>query len=300
MVVKIHLSAASARGPLDYNERKVAMGEADIVGISHIDRPTPASIYETFDNYESNPAISAKTGNLAFHMTVNPSVQDRMDDFTAVGFIGDLMDRLGYGQQPWVVYRHDDVGRTHYHVVSVRVDAEGRVISDSFQRRKVQSIMKELSPKYGFTIGRGETASPKSRLSRNADRKRVESIVSSCFGYSTSELHFKRMLDKKGIELRVFRTDEGRIYGALFDDRKSGHTFKCSELHGISSAMMRDALESGKWSTPIVAVESFQTENVKERGQDLLPDIVRSLSGGEKSKERERDIRKKKNRRIKI
>ena len=147
MVVKIQQSAGSCSAPIGYNEKKVAMGEAEVLSWSGIDCPTPAGIYRSFEAYESNPAISAKTGNLAFHMTVNPSVTDGMTNDRASEFIKDLMDGLGYGEQPWIAYKHMDIDRIHYHVVSVRVDEKGKVISDSFQRRNLQSLMEGLAPK---------------------------------------------------------------------------------------------------------------------------------------------------------
>jgi len=306
MVVKIQKSAGSCRAPLGYNEKKVAMGEAEVLAYSGISSPTPAGIYRTFDSYESNPAISAKTGNLAFHMTVNPSSKDGMTDEKAAEFIEDLMDGLGYKDQPWVAYKHMDIDRVHYHIVSVRVDANGRVISDSFQRRNLQTLMDRLAPKYGFQIGKGEPRTPERAASRAVERKRVASIVRSCFAYSTSELHFQRMLEKKGIGLRVFRTQEGRLYGALFDDRKSGITFKCSELSGISITMMREALESGKWTSPVKEKDHkeaevtheghHQIDNDRTTEQETAHELSRVLTGGEADKSKEQDIRKKKKR----
>ena len=166
MVVKIQKSAGSCNAPIGYNEKKVAMGEAEVLSWSGIDSPTPAGIYGIFETYESNPAISAKTGNLAFHMTVNPSVTDGMTDDRASEFIMDLMDGLGYGEQPWIAYKHMDIDRIHYHIVSVRVDEKGKVISDSFQRRNLQSLMERLAPKYGFQIGKGEPRTPERAASR--------------------------------------------------------------------------------------------------------------------------------------
>lgn len=306
MVVKIQKSAGSCSAPIGYNERKVAMGEAEVLSWNGIDSPTPAGIYGTFEAYESNPAISAKTGNLAFHMTVNPSIMDGMTDEKASEFIKDLMDGLGYGEQPWVAYKHMDIDRVHYHVVSVRVDKKGKVISDSFQRRNLQSLMERLAPKYGFQIGKGEPRTPERAASRTVERKRVASIVRSCFAYSTSELHFQRMLEKKGIGLRLFRTKEGRLYGALFDNRKSGITFKCSELSGINIAMMRDALESGKWANPCkekdhrestgIHESHHQAENDRATEQEAANELSSVLTGGEADKSKEQDIRKKKKR----
>jgi len=33
-----------------------------------------------------------------------------------------LMKRMGYGHQPYFVYKHKDVERTHFHIVSTRID----------------------------------------------------------------------------------------------------------------------------------------------------------------------------------
>lgn len=303
MVVKIHMSAASTKGPLDYNERKVAMGEAEVVGVSGMKNDSLATIYRTFEEYERNPAISAKTRSLAFHMTVNPGPGERRDTATTMSYISELMDRLGYGDQPYVVYRHNDIDREHFHVVSVRVDRTGKVIGDSFMRRNLQSIMKDINPRYGYVTGKGNEPSREDRKARLADRKRVGGIVRSCFSHSTSEFHFTRMLERKDIGTRIFRTAEGRIYGALFEDRKSGFTFKCSELGGISVGMMRDALDSGKWAeSRDIHHRSHEEEPGTKVGHSEEKESVLNLAKAAEcldsnDKSRERDKRARKRRR---
>ena len=80
MVVKIQRGAASCRTPVGYNERKVASGEARVVGVSNMEGDSMATVLRTFDAYENNPAISARTRSLSFHMSINPGPGEGLDD----------------------------------------------------------------------------------------------------------------------------------------------------------------------------------------------------------------------------
>ncbi len=152
MVVKISAPTPHCSTVLLYNEKKVADGEAAAIysqGIDDRDNPL-----ETFDRYERG---SLRCQKMSFHMSINPSTTDRMTQGQVVEFAKDLMEGLGYGAQPFIIYRHNDIEREHFHVVSVRVDKDGRKIPDQNEHRRCQQLMKELAAKYGFTIGKDKT-----------------------------------------------------------------------------------------------------------------------------------------------
>lgn len=50
------------------------------------------------------------------------------------------MESLGYGQQPYVVFRHRDIARTHLHIVSVRVDESGKKIDHNNELKRAIRI----------------------------------------------------------------------------------------------------------------------------------------------------------------
>ena len=60
------------------------------------------------------------------------------------------MEDLGYGEQPYIVFKHSDIAREHIHIVSLRVDSEGRKINDQFERRRSKRITDALELKYGL------------------------------------------------------------------------------------------------------------------------------------------------------
>ena len=45
----------------------------------------------------------------------------------------EYMERMGYGDQPYIVFKHNDISREHLHLVSLRVDENGHKLSHDFE-----------------------------------------------------------------------------------------------------------------------------------------------------------------------
>lgn len=158
MVVNICRSADHSWISSRYSEKKVAADKASVIYSSHIeDLNRPEA---TFERYEKG---SLRCEKMSFHASVNPSAEDKMSDKEIVSMIRDLMFGLGYGNQPYIVYKHEDIERRHYHIVSVRVDEKGHKINDSYEYRRCSAILSALSRKYGFTVGKGKKSEQKAR-----------------------------------------------------------------------------------------------------------------------------------------
>ena len=153
MVVKILKSPGDSSASLRYNESKVACGDAEVIHLGNI--ITEGTRISTIRNIEEDPGIESHVRKKGFHMAVNPGEGEEMDDATARRYVDEFMERLGYGKQPYIVYKHHDIDRVHYHVVSTRIEKKTlTTIFTSFEHRRVNEIMKELAPKYGYYPGR--------------------------------------------------------------------------------------------------------------------------------------------------
>ena len=153
MVVRIMNSATSMAQPLGYNENKVAMGTARVIyqqSIKDIKNPR-----ESFAAYEK---ANVRTVNVALHLSINPSAEEnqRLTPKTITKIAQEYMEGMGYGQQPYIIYQHDDIDRRHYHIVSIKVDKNGRKIKDSNNYRTSKALLEKLGKKYGFVLGNGE------------------------------------------------------------------------------------------------------------------------------------------------
>lgn len=148
MVVKIHKSRPSVSGSLEYNERKVEAGTAEKVFLSKISDPkNPMSTFEIYER------ANIKTQFTSFHVSFNPDPSDNMTEEQTINFIKDWMAAMGYADQPYIIYKHHDIDRTHYHLVSTRIKLDGHRIYNGREYLRSQKALQTLSEKYGFTIG---------------------------------------------------------------------------------------------------------------------------------------------------
>jgi len=149
MIVEIEDAHPSCRSSLDYNERKVARGTAELVAFCNIDDTSRKAIYELFERYE-HTRYPIKC--LSFHASVNPSEKDECSERQVIEFIAEMMNHMGYGGTPYLVYRHFDIDRIHYHIVSVRVDGNGHKIECLYEKKRVTAFMRGVANKYNFSM----------------------------------------------------------------------------------------------------------------------------------------------------
>jgi len=155
MVIKIH-QVASTENAFLYNEKKVREAVATFFDSRNTLSANPFMYDEKhrlknlLDIEKQNPRVK----NKCFHVSVNPSAEDylKLGDNIIRQEISNMMEHMGYGNQPWFVYKHKDLERVHFHIVSTRIDREtGRKIKDNFEKRKMQEFIKNLEQKYQLT-----------------------------------------------------------------------------------------------------------------------------------------------------
>ena len=94
-------SSPTMKSALDYNERKVANGEAEVIQTVNVD-PDLGSFIKTVRRYEKRNFSSKE---LSFHMSVNPAATEGLSDQKVKELISDIMEGLGFAKQPYAVYR---------------------------------------------------------------------------------------------------------------------------------------------------------------------------------------------------
>lgn len=152
MVIVIHQSN-DTRNAFLYNEKKVTEGVASYFHSANTLSVNPYLYDQSHrwkilnDIEKENPRVKKK----CLHISVNPSSSDilKLDDKTIRQEIDRMMGHMGYGTQPYFVYKHQDLDRVHYHVVSTRIDkSTGKKIRDGYEKDKMQKFVKELEQKY--------------------------------------------------------------------------------------------------------------------------------------------------------
>ena len=155
MYAHIEKPKPSSKNALDYNYEKIKNKKAQVLHANRIPGwEYKEFVYDMILYRESHTRANAK--NLSFHMSVNPAIGEVEDDQTAVAMINDLMEEMGFKDQPYVIIRHDDIDRRHFHVVSTWIDRSLRLIPDWKYNEKLLAAEKKLAPKYGYEVAKPE------------------------------------------------------------------------------------------------------------------------------------------------
>ncbi len=108
------------------------------------------TISQISNSFQAYLAANRKTEKPVVHISLNPDPDDRVNNNDYKSIAKDYMEKMGYGKQPFIIFKHNDIERSHIHIVTVCVDEEGRKISDAFEKRKSMAACRELERKYNL------------------------------------------------------------------------------------------------------------------------------------------------------
>ena len=151
MVAKIG-SGSSLYSALAYNHQKIKESQAKVLLVNNM-METPngnLGIGICTNSFEPYLHANKRTENPIIHISLNPDPKDKLSDEQFSEIAQEYMQKLGYGNQPFIVYKHEDIDRHHLHIVSVKVDETGKMIRDNFQHRLSMRICRELEKKHGL------------------------------------------------------------------------------------------------------------------------------------------------------
>lgn len=188
-----------------------------------------------------------RTEKPVIHISLNPHPDDRLTDTDFQNIAREYLEKLGYGNQPYMVYKHEDIDRHHLHIVSIRVDENGKCLNDRNNFHRSKTITRELEQKYGLHTAerkpqRLESPLKKVDISAGDVKKQVGNTVKALSkGYRFQSMgEYRALLSLYNVTVEEVRGEvrgreyHGLVYSATDDaGNKVGNPFK-SSLFGKS------------------------------------------------------------------
>lgn len=245
MVAKIS-TGQSLHGALAYNQDKVDEGHARVLATNLVLQPEDGQfrVSSCMDDFRRWMPSHFRTEKPVIHISLNPHPDDVLTDeqLTAIG--EEYMQKLGYGNQPYMIFKHEDIERKHIHIVSLRVDSNGRKINDSNEYRRSKAITEELEQKYGLHPAEGQKKGEDWQLtpvdsSKGNLKKQINNVVKPLLKmYRFQSVgEFRGLLSLYNIGLEEVKGEvnghsyHGILYSALDKDgEKTGTPIKSSVL----------------------------------------------------------------------
>lgn len=157
----------------------------------------------------------------------------------------EFMEKFGYGNQPYIVWLHEDIDRKHMHIVSVRINEQGEKIDHNREAIRAQNICRDMEVKYGLHPTLGEHGEREllslqkvdyAKGDVKAQLKHTARTLLECYNcHSLAE--YNTLLNLYNVTVYEVRGSvdgkeyHGIMYGALDDDgQQAGTPFKSSKF----------------------------------------------------------------------
>ncbi|MDV4070591.1 relaxase [Elizabethkingia anophelis] len=262
MIAKIGRSG-NLYGALAYNQLKVEHENGQILFTNRIIETTNGhySVAQLAQSFAPYLIANRNTEKHTLHISLNPDPNDKVSDDKFREMAEQYMREMGYGEQPFVVFKHTDIDRSHIHIVSVCVDEEGKKISDKFEKMRSMNVCRELERQHRLIPATDKEHKQNDKIFRPVDYRAgdVKSQIASVVRHLPNYYQYQTLGEYNAL-LSLFNVTtekvEGELHGKMQQGllyiplnekgERAGHPFKASlfgknaglpalELHFVKS-----------------------------------------------------------------
>ena len=235
--------------------------------------------------FEPYIALNSHVKKPVIHISLNPSPKDILSEEQMAVLAQEFMEKFSYGNQPYIVWLHEDINRKHMHIVSVRINGQGEKIDHNREAIRAQNICREMEVKYGLHPTLGEHGErellslqkvdyPKGDV--KAQVKHTARTLLECYNcHSLSE--YGTLLNLYNVTVYEVRGSvdgkeyHGIMYGALDDNgQQVGTPFKSSKFGKVFGY---EALQK-KFA---VSAEKMKKDNLSERTRQEITKAMQDI-----------------------
>lgn len=84
------------------------------------------NFYEKLERFQALIYLNKRATTNTIHISLNFGVNEKIEKEILKEIATVYMDKIGFGQQPYLVYQHSDAGHPHIHIVSTNIQKDGK------------------------------------------------------------------------------------------------------------------------------------------------------------------------------
>jgi len=221
---------------LNYNEAKVRAGTGELLLASGFACDVADLTFtDKLRRFEALNLAAEKVKANTLHISINFPPEENLAPEILQRLALDYMDRIGFGEQPFLVYRHFDANHPHIHIVTSTVRPNGQGIPlNNIGRDLSEPAREALEQEYDLIRARGRRNHLASGESVNLATK-VQEVTSSYKFTSLEELNAIlaefRMTAWIGAPGSAQRSNRGLVYSRIDEaGYRTGTPIKSSDL----------------------------------------------------------------------
>lgn len=287
MVAKITIPK-NIEAALNYNEKKVQKGTAQcLYAGNYLNDAGKMNFYQKLDGFERNNRLNKMATTKTLHVSLNFDPSEKLSESKLVEIAGVYMEKIGFGEQPFLVYKHEDAGHPHIHIVSTTIKNDGsRINTHNIGRNQSEKARKEIEHAYGLVRAERQQQimkpgikpvdAGKAIYGTSETKRSISNVVSAVFSqYKFSSLpefnaalkQFNVVADRGKEDGRIYR-NRGMVYRILdAQGNKVGVPIKAST---IGCKPILDNLEKK------FLINESAKESLKQRTKNAIDDCLQT------------------------
>jgi Relaxase/Mobilisation nuclease domain len=193
--------------------------------------------------------LNPRVKNKQFHAVISTKgTEHTAEELKSIA--EEYIKKMGYGDNPYLLYFHQDTDNNHVHIVSTRVDKNGEKVDDSFEKKRSLETIKAI-------------------MSQSNRREwTAQNVVDDVFQYSFStEGQLKTLLELKGYSMQ--RGDNG------------GHEIWKDNLYvaSIEAERLQEKLKNPKDEARAKQIKGIVLKYKEGRGEEELQAFLKEKFG---------------------
>ena len=287
MVAKITIPKR-IEAALNYNEKKVQKGAAECLhAANYLNEAKNMNFYQKLNGFERLNSLNERATTKTLHVSLNFDPSEKLSENKLIEIASVYMDKIGFGEQPFLIYKHEDSGHPHIHIVSTTIKEDGsRINTHNIGRNQSEKARKEIEQMYGLIKAERQQQLMKPGIKpvdltkviygKSETKRSISNVVGAVFSqykftslpeFNAALKQFNVVADRGKEEGRIYR-NRGLVYRILdADGNKIGVPIKASS---IGSKPILDNLEK-KFITNEPAKEPL-----KQRTKNTIDECLQS------------------------
>ena len=250
MVAKI-TTPKSIEAALNYNEKKVQKGNAVCIhAANYLKDASQMNFYQKLTGFERLNSLNDRATTKTLHVSLNFDPSEKLAENKLLQIASDYMQKIGFGNQPYLVYKHEDAGHPHIHIVSTTIKQDGsRINTHNIGRNQSEKARKEIEQTYGLVKaeiqqqllkpGIKPVDTEKAVYGKSETKRSISNVVGAVFSqykftslpeFNAALKQFNVVADRGKEEGRIYK-NRGLVYRILdASGNKVGVPIKASSI----------------------------------------------------------------------
>jgi len=243
MIAKIG-RGSNLKGVLQYNYEKVEKNQGNII---HWNK-----MMESITREFTIPLLERSFEPYLIANSLNPNPKDVVSDETFNALAKNYMQEMGYGEQPYVVFKHTDTERAHIHIVSVCLDEYGKRISDSFEKVRSMKVCRKLEKQFKLTSAIDKKEKKDIPIQKvNAKKGNLKQQIASALTFVNENYHYQTLGEYNAL-LSFFNITSQEVRGIIHGKEKRGLVYFATDS---LSKKVSNPFKSSRFSQPVGLVD---------------------------------------------